>query len=323
MKLTEKWLVAAACVSAALCALSFLPSVTGRHAPKPVRAPLVDGDARIAAVLIAQGEATLRLEQHGSLWTANDGGITAPADLRMVSGLCERLLKVQRLYKIADSVKKLHDDMLFSTVSVYSTDGNLYEKIDFYLRRASSDRLLAYTDSLSGVYETEQALTTYMQASLALYAAQELFWGIQTVTAVSFFDYRAGGVQRFQYADAAHGAEASPVAFIVPDGGVSALGRRLLALRHGGLLPISDGAAETPVAVIVLDDAGGRRNRLSIYRTAADSASNTYRCVAHFEPSPTDSAEDTAALRDFSQYQAEISAWTFERLMELLAPVGS
>ena len=321
MTLVQKRLLVAASISTALCVLSFLPAVARRYEPKPVRASLVTVAAvsEVQRIVLAQGEYTLTLEKHGSLWTASDGSITVPADTALVTGFLTALTEYQNMYIVSDSIKSDASSSLFSTVFLIRTDNTLYKKIDFAVQNTTFYHVFVRFDDEASMYEVKNSIATYINADLSLYTSPALFFGIQAPTAISVVDMRPNtqgdAKKSYYYTEAASGA----VDF-------AAVSHALLSLRHGALVApaaTQAGQGETLVAIITLDDALGRRNSLSIYHCVGADGVESYLCTAALTPAPTDTAEEAAALQQFSQYRAEISSWTFLRLMELLTPVES
>lgn len=306
MKFTvlQKRLFMLTITTAVLCMLSFF--FPKHQSLKAVHKTLVQSDkAPVTQIELTQHDRQLQLEKHGEIWTASDGSITVPADSLLVTGLLQALAKPRALYMIANTASALtkNDELYALTILQEGAEQplNLY----FGAQNSLLHRIALQVADEKALYETDDDMTQYLSTDVLLYADPALFWGIQSAVRISVTDYRSGAAD-------ARSRSYDEKSTALPD-----LSKKLLSYRHGALQPASAySAADVLVAVITVEGSEGRMNNMSFFKRGSGSSADYY-CMSRLTPSPIDGEKEADAMQQFSKYKAEISAWTFERILEL------
>ena len=313
-----------ATVSVLVCVYSFLPIgryATNPHAIHAALIPLGEGEpvseAQISEITITHKDDFLCLQKQGTLWTVTTHDYMLLANTERVEAFIHVLIKKRKMYKFSYSNSGASVDVDNFRLSIgfgeknntgYPVNNdkkniNMSKNVYVFTTADSLASPVVQLDWLKGAFSIERDISPYCTLDARFFASDAFFWGISTPIAVS------GSLRTDSMAYTVSLDEATA--------DFESRSHALLSLRHGGLLPLADELHGTAVATLSVSDATGRMCSMQIYKSNEAAATLVYQCVSCVTPSPADGEVERQALSQ-CRFKTEISAWTFNRLCELL-----
>lgn len=349
MKKIDRLLAKFLAATVILFAVSLVFSKKEKNAPKAVQSAILNQKYKneVSEIEIAknggQGSDKITLKKMGDFWllTAQDKTngreFCTIAEVKIVTSFLKNCAKLRSMYTISDRISEYNlfsvDENNGTIVSFLLGDGIMCTKVYFGAVNPLKNRIYLRSESISTVWECENDFQQFLTTDSNYWLAGELLPEITNPVSLIFTE------------------NGKTLSLDEKSDGFSAKARTLLSLRHGAVrseeishdAELEDGVetaesfangaelsdrtenaesfvSNIAVATLTVQDGNGRLARIEFFEeqdSDGKEGEESYFYTKSVTPSEIDSPETRFALYA-EQAAYEISAWTFERVRNVL-----